>query len=89
MTQTYFDWTTSPFAAAEFAARRTKLYSELTPNGGTLLIPSRHHFSDGYTFRQLDDFYYFCGLELPDSILALDAGQGRGNIVCAGARSPL
>ena len=33
--------------------------------------------SDGTTFRQLDDFLYFTGLELPDSVLAIEAPAGR------------
>ena len=41
--------------------------------GGIFLAPSRSGPSDGGTFRQLDDFLYFTGLELPDSILAIDA----------------
>ncbi len=40
------------------------------------LTPSRHGVSDGHTFRQLDDFLYFSGLELPDSMLVLDADSG-------------
>ena len=38
-----------------------------------LLVPSRQGPSDGFTFRQLDDFIYLTGLELPDSLLAVDS----------------
>lgn len=39
---------------------------------GLVLIPSRDGISHGETFRQLDDFYYFTGLELPNSVFVLD-----------------
>ena len=45
--------------------------------GGVLLVPSGSGESHGETFRQLDDFLYFSGLELPSSILALDADELR------------
>lgn len=41
--------------------------------GGVFLAPSRTGRSGGETFRQLDGFLYFTGLELPNSILAIDA----------------
>ena len=40
-----------------------------------LLIPSSDGVTHGDTFRQLDDFLYFTGLELPGSMLALDADE--------------
>lgn len=72
--QYYFDWTEIPFAKEELFQRRTRLIQELKNNGksGVVLIPARDGFSSGETFRQLDDFYYFTGLELPNSILTLD-----------------
>lgn len=76
MLQKYFDWATMPFPAAEFAQRRERLFGQLGTSDGVFLTPSRHHFSDGSTFRQLDDFLYFTGLELPNSILALDPKKG-------------
>lgn len=72
--QSYFDWTTLPFNAAEFAARRARLAARLA--GDLFLTPARYHRSDGFTFRQLDDFLYFTGLELPDSVFALDGATG-------------
>ena len=80
MVEQYFDWTDLPFSADEFAQRRQQLYRELAPTGGVLLIPSGYHFSDGFTYRQQDDFYYFCGLELPNSVLSLDASRGMATL---------
>ncbi|MGE3274039.1 MAG: aminopeptidase P N-terminal domain-containing protein [Vicinamibacterales bacterium] len=72
--QRYFDWTTLPFDAGELAARRDRLRERLSAGGGGVyLAPSQRGVSEGFTFRQLDDFYYFTGLELPDSVLAIDA----------------
>jgi Xaa-Pro aminopeptidase len=72
--QAYFDWTSLPFSKEELAGRRNNLVRILDHEGieGLLLIPSRDGFSSGETFRQLDDFYYFTGLELPNSILVID-----------------
>ena len=69
--QAYFDWTTLPFTKEELAQRRNNLMGHL-PNQGLVIIPSKDGFSFGETFRQLDNFYYFTGLELPNSILMLN-----------------
>lgn len=78
--QNFFHWTAVPFPTEEYTARRASLYAALAPAGGVLLIPGTHHFSDGFTFRQLDDFLYFCGLELPDSVLALAVDKGEAHL---------
>ena len=72
--ESYFDWSSPQFTPDEYRARRTRLTAALAASGGGLfLTPSRSGRSDGGTFRQRDDFLYFTGLELPDSILAIDA----------------
>ena len=38
-----------------------------------LLVASSDGRTDGGTFRQHDDFMYFTGLEVPNSMLVLDA----------------
>ena len=43
--------------------------------GGLLLVPSSDGITHGGTFRQLDDFWYLTGLEIPGSMLVLDADQ--------------
>ncbi|MCW5515908.1 M24 family metallopeptidase [Muriicola sp. Z0-33] len=72
--QSYLDWTSLPFSIEELSKRRLALVKNLQDRGitGSVLIPSRDGFSTNETFRQLDDFYYFTGLELPNSILVLD-----------------
>ena len=72
--QSYFEWTDLPFSKEELARRRGSLLDKLRKQNksGYVLIPARDGFSYGETFRQLDDFYYFTGLELPNSILVID-----------------
>lgn len=72
--QSYFEWTTLPFSKEELAQRRNKLIDVLQKQEktGVVLMPARDRLSHGETFRQLDDFYYFTGLELPNAVLVLD-----------------
>ena len=72
--QSYFEWTSMPFSKEELTKRRKDLIAQSKEDGvdGLILIPSRDGFSSKETFRQLDDFYYFTGLELPNSILVMD-----------------
>ena len=75
--QRFFDWTQPTFDAGEYAGRRARLIAELQRSGGGVFVtPSHEGSSDGGTFRQLDDFLYLTGLELPHSVLALDADAG-------------
>lgn len=72
--QSYFEWTEMPFSKEELEQRRTKLIEELHLDGkeGIVVMPAKDGFSYGETFRQLDNFYYFTGLELPNSLLVID-----------------
>ena len=76
--QSYFEWTELPFSKEELAQRRDNLVSQLKTQNktGLVLIPAKDGFSYGETFRQLDDFYYFTGLELPNAILAIEIANG-------------
>ncbi len=72
----FFDWASLTFPAAEYANRRNAMTAALEQNGGgVLLVPSNFPVG-GPTFRQLDDFLYFTGLELPSSILVMNADAG-------------
>lgn len=72
--QHYFEWTALPFTKEELTQRRTTIIENFQAKGknGLIIIPARDGFSYGETFRQLDNFYYFTGLELPNSILVID-----------------
>ncbi len=76
--QAYFEWTELPFSKEELSERRARLIQLLQRQGktGLVLMPARDGFSYGETFRQLDDFYYFTGLELPNAILVMDLEEG-------------
>ena len=72
--QRFFDWTDLQFDKAVYQQRRAGLINALRQDGGgVFLTPAAHGVSHGFSFRQLDDFLYFTGLELPHSILAIDA----------------
>jgi Xaa-Pro aminopeptidase len=74
--QSFFEWTELQFDKDVYRGRRQKLMDLLGESGGGIaLVPSRHGRSDGETFRQLDDFLYFTGLELPDSMLVMDTDE--------------
>ena len=75
--QSYFDWTSMPFTKSELAQRRTELFAQFKKQGakGLVIIPAADGFSSKATFRQSNDFYYFTGLELPNSILVLDTAS--------------
>jgi Xaa-Pro aminopeptidase len=74
--QKFFEWTRLQFDKEVYRGRRLELMDLVGKSGGGIvLVPSRHGRSNGETFRQLDDYLYFTGLELPDSVLTIDADQ--------------
>ncbi len=79
--QRFWDWTTLPFSATELRLRRQAMLAQLQQSGGgVLLVPSAEGSTSGETFRQETDFLYFTGLELPRSLLVLDAAESRSII---------
>ena len=75
--QRYMEWTRLDFRPAEYQYRRNRILSLLRESGGgVLLVPSADGRTRGETFRQLDDFWYLTGLELPGSMLVLDGDRG-------------
>jgi len=84
--QRYFDWGSPAFPAEEFVARREALSKSLAgEGGGVFLTPAAAGASEGFTFRQLDTFWYLTGLEVPDAVLAIDT-NGTGAVLYAPAR---
>ena len=75
--QHFFDWSDLQFSKEAHAGRRAALTAALAETRPIFLAPSRDGFSSGETFRQLDDFLYFTGLEFPNSVLAIDADSGK------------
>lgn len=70
---------TSDFPPEEFAQRRAKVYEAIGPDAIALVqgAPS----PQGYTrFRQYNEFYYLCGVEVPHAYLLLDGTQKRATL---------
>src|SRR5678816_3431967 len=66
----------SDFPPEEFADRRAKVYESIGASAIALVqgAPS----PAGYTrFRQSNEFYYLCGIEVPHAYLLLDGGSQR------------
>lgn len=77
----FFDWTDLDFSPQVYAERRAGLVRLLLESGGgVFLAPASDGFSSGETFRQRDDFLYFTGLELPNSVLAIDADRREATV---------
>ncbi len=72
----FTDWTHPVFPVNEYSARHAAALALLGAND-VLLVPSGEGTSGGETFRQLDDFEYLVGLEIPRSLLALDGRTRR------------
>ena len=67
----FTSWTHPVFPVAEYRARLDAAHQQLGEND-VFLVPSAEGTSGGETFRQLDDFQYFTGLEVSRSVLAID-----------------
>ena len=75
--QRYADWARPDFRPQEYEYRRGRVMDGLrTTGGGLLLTPSSDGTTHGGTFRQLEDFWYLTGLEVPGSMLVLDSDAG-------------
>jgi Xaa-Pro aminopeptidase len=80
--QKYTDWARLDFRAQEYEFRRDRMTDAVrAAGGGIMLVPSADGLPHGGTFRQLDDFWYLTGLELPASMLVLDSDRGGGQAV--------
>lgn len=62
------------FSAREFADRRSKLLDRI--QGGRALLAGATGVPTVGAFRQYNDFYYLCGIEVPFAYLLLDAESG-------------
>jgi Xaa-Pro aminopeptidase len=61
------------FDAGEFAARRARVMERM--EGGVALIAGAPEVPGFEPFRQHNDFYYLCGVEVPHAYLLIDADQ--------------
>jgi len=58
------------FDKSEYAARRAK-FMEKIPDGVAVILGATSPASD-VQFYQNNDFYYFCGVEIPNAVLIMD-----------------
>jgi Xaa-Pro aminopeptidase len=70
---------TTDFPPEEFAARRAKVYEAIGADAFAIVqgapVPA------GYTrFRQSNDFYYLCGIEVPHAYLLLDGASKKATL---------
>ena len=72
----FTEWTHPSFPVAEYTARRAGALAVLG-DSDILLVPGSEGTSGGETFRQLDDFEYLVGLEVPRSLLVIDGRSRR------------
>src|SRR4051812_26831561 len=69
------------FAAEEFAARRAKVMERM--EGGAALIAGAPEVAGFEAFRQNNDFYYLCGVEVPHAYLLIDAERKESTLYLA------
>ena len=70
---------TSDFPPEEFAARRAKVYDAIGKEAVALVQGAPA--PEGYLrFRQSNDFYYLCGVEVPHAYLLLDGASRRATL---------
>ncbi len=79
LAQQGFSLFTKDFPPEEFAARRAGIYDAISSSAIALLQGSPA--PAGYVrFRQSNEFYYLCGIEVPGSYLLLDGSQRRATL---------
>ncbi len=79
LAQEGFPLFTTDFPPEEFAARRAKVYEAIGADAFAVVqgAPS----PAGYTrFRQSNDFYYLCGIEVPHAYLILDGASKKATL---------
>ena len=74
-----FSFFTTDFPPEEFAARRAGVYDAI--GKGAIAILQGAPTPVGYTrFRQSNDFYYLCGVEVPNAYLVLDGSSRKATL---------
>src|SRR5262249_11692329 len=71
---------TTDFPPEEFAARRAKVYEAIGADAFAVIQGAGS--PAGYTrFRQSNDFYYLCGIEVPHAYLLLDGSVKKATLL--------
>ncbi len=64
------------FTLSEFASRRARIADQI-PAGSAAILAGASADGVGDVFRQTNDFYYLCGVEVPHAYLRIEADSGR------------
>jgi Xaa-Pro aminopeptidase len=67
-----------PFPMEEYKERRDRFMEQI--DDGTAILLGAQSRADYLRFRQNNNFYYFTGLETPNSVLLLDGTSGRSTL---------
>ena len=67
------------FDKSEYAARRAK-FMEKIPDGVAVILGATTPAAD-IQFHQNNDFYYFCGVEIPNAVLIMDGIRKQSTLV--------
>ena len=79
LAQEGFPLFTTDFPPEEFAARRGSVYDAIGRDAFAVLVGAPS--PPGYTrFRQSNDFYYLCGVEVPHAYLLLDGATRKATL---------
>ncbi len=76
------EWFTSDFTPKEFQARRAKVYEAIGDEAVALLQGAAKQRAHDI-FRQSNDFYYLCGVEVPHAYLLLDGRKQNSTLFLA------
>ena len=66
------------FSPAEFAERRQRVLAQI--GDGIALLQGAGAAGGVSLFRQTNEFYYLCGIEVPHSYLLMDGVTGRSTV---------
>lgn len=76
----------SLISTAEYKSRRETLCKQIGPDAHALIAGAPAP-NDRAPFRQYNDFYYLCGVEVPQSYLLIDGRTGRTTLFLPDSRS--
>ena len=68
----------SVFSKSEYAARRSRLMEKI-PDGVAIILGANGTISDRQFFQN-NDFFYFCGVEVPNAVLIIDGIQKESSL---------
>lgn len=71
------------FSIQELQARRRQVCQAI--GNATALVAGAPAGNGSFAFRQYNDFYYLCGVEVPHAYLVIDGGSGKTTLILPGS----